>query len=405
MRPLYTVNKERMCPMDYNAAALAMHEKYHGKLAVESLFSVKDRDALSTAYTPGVAEPCRQIAKNPEDVYRYTLKSRTVAVVTNGTAVLGLGNIGPEAGLPVMEGKCVLFKEFGGVDAFPICLNATTKEEVVAAVKAIAPTFGGINLEDIRSPECFEIEAELERDLDIPVFHDDQHGTAIIVLAGVLNALKVVGKDIRRIRVVQNGQGAAGTAIIKMLQTAGVEDIVAVDEHGILYPGRPVGLAGHKASLAQTTNPRHLTGGLAEAVKGADLFIGTSVGGALTKEMAASMAPDAIVFAMANPNPEILPEDAKAAGVRVVGTGRSDFPNQVNNVLAFPGIFKGALAVRARDINAQMKLAAASALAGLIPDEELNEENILPKAFDPRVAQAVADAVAKAARESGVARL
>ena len=391
--------------MDYNAAALAMHEKYHGKLAVESLFSVKDRDALSTAYTPGVAEPCRQIAKKPEDVYRYTLKSRTVAVVTNGTAVLGLGNIGPEAGLPVMEGKCVLFKEFGGVDAFPICLNATTKEEVVAAVKAIAPTFGGINLEDIRSPECFEIEAELERDLDIPVFHDDQHGTAIIVLAGVLNALKVVGKDIRRIRVVQNGPGAAGTAIIKMLQTAGVEDIVAVDEHGILYPGRPAGLAVHKASLAQTTNPRHLTGGLAEAVKGADLFIGTSVGGALTAEMAASMAPDAIVFAMANPNPEILPEDAKAAGVRVVGTGRSDFPNQVNNVLAFPGIFKGALAVRARDINDQMKLAAASALAGLIPDEELNEENILPKAFDPRVAQAVADAVAKAARESGVARL
>ncbi len=391
--------------MDYNAAALAMHEKYHGKLAVESLFSVKDRDALSTAYTPGVAEPCRQIAKNPEDVYRYTLKSRTVAVVTNGTAVLGLGNIGPEAGLPVMEGKCVLFKEFGGVDAFPICLNATTKEEVVAAVKAIAPTFGGINLEDIRSPECFEIEAELERDLDIPVFHDDQHGTAIIVLAGVLNALKVVGKDIRRIRVVQNGPGAAGTAIIKMLQTAGVEDIVAVDEHGILYPGRPAGLAGHKVSLAQTTNPRRLTGGLAEAVKGADLFIGTSVGGALTKEMAASMAPDAIVFAMANPNPEILPEDAKAAGVRVVGTGRSDFPNQVNNVLAFPGIFKGALAVRARDINDHMKLAAASALAGLIPDEELNEENILPKAFDPRVAQAVADAVAKAARESGVARL
>lgn len=405
MRPLHTVNKERMCPMDYNAAALAMHEKYHGKLAVESLFSVKDRDALSTAYTPGVAEPCRQIAKNPEDVYRYTLKSRTVAVVTNGTAVLGLGNIGPEAGLPVMEGKCVLFKEFGGVDAFPICLNATTKEEVVAAVKAIAPTFGGINLEDIRSPECFEIEAELERDLDIPVFHDDQHGTAIIVLAGVLNALKVVGKDIRRIRVVQNGPGAAGTAIIKMLQTAGVEDIVAVDEHGILYPGRPAGLAGHKEALAQTTNPHHLTGGLAEAVKGADLFIGTSVGGALTAEMAASMAPDAIVFAMANPNPEILPEDAKAAGVRVVGTGRSDFPNQVNNVLAFPGIFKGALAVRARDINDQMKLAAASALAGLIPDEELNEENILPKAFDPRVAQAVADAVAKAARESGVARL
>ena len=391
--------------MDYNAAALAMHEKNRGKLTVQSLVPVKDRDALSTAYTPGVAEPCRHIAKNPEDVYKYTLKGRTVAVVTNGTAVLGLGNIGPEAGLPVMEGKCALFKEFGGVDAFPICLNAGTKEEVVAAVKAIAPTFGGINLEDIRSPECFAIEEELERDLDIPVFHDDQHGTAIIVLAGVLNALKVVGKDIRSIRVVQNGPGAAGTAIIRMLQTAGVQDIIAVDEHGILVPGRSAGLEGHKAALAERTNPRRVTGGLAEAIRGADLFIGTSVAGALTPEMAASMAPDAIVFAMANPNPEIMPDAAKAAGVRVVGTGRSDFPNQVNNVLAFPGIFKGALSVRARDINDEMKLEAAHALAALIPDAELSEENILPKAFDPRVADAVAGAVAKAARESGVARV
>ena len=391
--------------MDYNAAALAMHEKNRGKLTVQSLVPVKDRDALSTAYTPGVAEPCRHIAKNPEDVYKYTLKGRTVAVVTNGTAVLGLGNIGPEAGLPVMEGKCALFKEFGGVDAFPICLNAGTKEEVVAAVKAIEPTFGGINLEDIRSPECFAIEEELERDLDIPVFHDDQHGTAIIVLAGVLNALKVVGKDIRSIRVVQNGPGAAGTAIIRMLQTAGVQDIIAVDEHGILVPGRSAGLEGHKAALAERTNPRRVTGGLAEAIRGADLFIGTSVAGALTPEMAASMAPDAIVFAMANPNPEIMPDAAKAAGVRVVGTGRSDFPNQVNNVLAFPGIFKGALSVRARDINDEMKLAAAHALAALIPDAELSEENILPKAFDPRVADAVAGAVAKAARESGVARV
>lgn len=391
--------------MDYNAAALAMHEKNRGKLTVQSLVPVRDRDALSTAYTPGVAEPCRHIAKNPEDVYKYTLKGRTVAVVTNGTAVLGLGNIGPEAGLPVMEGKCALFKEFGGVDAFPICLNASTKEEVVAAVKAIAPTFGGINLEDIRSPECFAIEEELERDLDIPVFHDDQHGTAIIVLAGVLNALKVVGKDIRSIRVVQNGPGAAGTAIIRMLQTAGVQDIIAVDEHGILVPGRSAGLEGHKAALAERTNPRRVTGGLAEAIRGADLFIGTSVAGALTPEMAASMAPDAIVFAMANPNPEIMPDAAKAAGVRVVGTGRSDFPNQVNNVLAFPGIFKGALSVRARDINDEMKLAAAHALAALIPDAELSEENILPKAFDPRVADAVAGAVAKAARESGVARV
>ena len=391
--------------MDYNAAALAMHEKNRGKLTVQSLVPVKDRDALSTAYTPGVAEPCRRIAKNPEDVYKYTLKGRTVAVVTNGTAVLGLGNIGPEAGLPVMEGKCALFKEFGGVDAFPICLNAGTKEEVVAAVKAIAPTFGGINLEDIRSPECFAIEEELERDLDIPVFHDDQHGTAIIVLAGVLNALKVVGKDIRSIRVVQNGPGAAGTAIIRMLQTAGVQDIIAVDEHGILVPGRSAGLEGHKAALAERTNPRRVSGGLAEAIRGADLFIGTSVAGALTPEMAASMAPDAIVFAMANPNPEIMPDAAKAAGVRVVGTGRSDFPNQVNNVLAFPGIFKGALSVRARDINDEMKLEAAHALAALIPDAELSEENILPKAFDPRVADAVAGAVAKAARESGVARV
>ena len=391
--------------MDYNAAALAMHKENRGKLTVNSLVEVRDKDALSTAYTPGVAEPCRKIKENPEDVYTYTLKGRTVAVVTNGTAVLGLGNIGPEAGLPVMEGKCVLFKEFGGVDAFPICLNAKTKEEVVAAVKAIAPTFGGINLEDIRSPECFEIEAELERDLDIPVFHDDQHGTAIIVLAGVLNALKVVGKRIEDIRIVQNGPGAAGTAIIKMLQTAGAKDIIAVDEHGILVPGRSAGFEGHKAALAEATNPRRVTGGLAEAIRGADLFIGTSIAGALTPELAVTMAPDAIVFAMANPTPEIMPDAAKAAGVRIIGTGRSDFPNQVNNVLAFPGIFKGALSVRARDINADMKLAAAKAIAALIPDEELNEENILPKAFDPRVAQAVADAVAKAARESGVARV
>ena len=390
--------------MDYNAAALAMHKAHHGKLTVNSLVEVRDKDALSTAYTPGVAEPCRKIKENPDDVYTYTLKGRTVAVVTNGTAVLGLGNIGPEAGLPVMEGKCVLFKEFGGVDAFPICLNAKTKEEVVAAVKAIAPTFGGINLEDIRSPECFDIEAELERDLDIPVFHDDQHGTAIIVLAGVLNALKVVGKRIEDIRIVQNGPGAAGTAIIKMLQTAGAKDIIAVDEHGILVPGRPAGFVCHKVALAECTNPRRVTGGLADAIRGADLFIGTSVAGALTPEMAATMAPDAIVFAMANPTPEIMPDAAKAAGVRIIGTGRSDFPNQVNNVLAFPGIFKGALSVRARDINASMKLAAARAIASLIPDEELNEKNILPKAFDPRVAPAVADAVAQAARESGVAR-
>ena len=317
--------------MDYNKAALELHSKFPGKIAVQSLCECKDRDALSTAYTPGVAEPCRKIKANPDDVYTYTMKGRTVAVVTNGTAVLGLGNIGPEAGLPVMEGKCVLFKEFGGVDAFPICLNAKTKEAVIAAVKAIAPTFGGINLEDIRSPECFEIEAELERDLDIPVFHDDQHGTAIIVLAGVLNALKVVGKRIEDVKIVQNGPGAAGTAIIHMLQVAGAKNIVAVDEHGILYPNRPAGLEGHKGRLAEETNPDKLTGGLAEAIRDADIFIGTSIAGALTPELAATMAKEAIVFAMANPTPEIMPDLAKQAGVRVIGTGRSDFPNQINN--------------------------------------------------------------------------
>ncbi len=391
--------------MDYNKAALELHEKFHGKLTVQSLVECRDRDALSTAYTPGVAEPCRKIKATPEDVYRYTCKGRMVAVVSNGTAVLGLGNIGPEAAMPVMEGKCVLFKEFGGVDAFPICIDAKTKEEVVAAVKAIAPTFGGINLEDIRSPECFEIEEQLERELDIPVFHDDQHGTAIIVLAGLLNALKVVGKRLEDVRIVQNGPGAAGTAIIKMLMTAGAKHIVAVDEQGIQVPGRPAGLEGHKEKLAEITNPERISGTLADAVRGADVFIGTSVANALSVEAAKTMAPDAIVFAMANPNPEILPTDAKAAGVRVIGTGRSDFPNQVNNVLAFPGIFRGALSVRARDINPAMKMAAARAIAGLIPDEELNEENILPKAFDPRIAGAVADAVAQAARESGVARV
>ena len=386
--------------MDYNQAALELHAKGPGKLTVQSLVPCKDKDALSTAYTPGVAEPCRRIKANPEDVYTYTLKGRTVAVVTNGTAVLGLGNIGPEAGLPVMEGKCVLFKEFGGVDAFPICLNAATKEEVIAAVKAIAPTFGGINLEDIRSPECFEIEAELERDLDIPVFHDDQHGTAIIVLAGVLNALKVVGKKIEDVRIVQNGPGAAGTAIIHMLQVAGARHIIAVDEHGILVPGRPEGLAGHKAKLAEETNPEKLTGGLAEAIRGADIFIGTSIAGALTPELAATMAPDAIVFAMANPTPEIYPDEALEAGARVVGTGRSDFPNQVNNVIAFPGIFKGALEARAERITEAMKLAAAEALADLVSDEELTEEFIMPDPFDDRVAGCVAKAVRDCALSS-----
>ena len=391
--------------MDYAKESLRLHGEWKGKIEVVATVPVKTKDDLSLAYTPGVAQPCLEIQKDIEKSYELTRRHNLCAVITDGSAVLGLGDIGPEAGLPVMEGKCVLFKEFGGVDAFPICLNAKTKEEVIAAVKAIAPTFGGINLEDIRSPECFEIEAELERDLDIPVFHDDQHGTAIIVLAGVLNALKVVGKRIEDVKIVQNGPGAAGTAIIHMLQVAGAKNIVAVDEHGILYPNRPAGLEGHKGRLAEETNPEKLTGGLAEAIRDADIFIGTSIAGALTPELAATMAKDAIVFAMANPTPEIMPDLAKQAGVRVIGTGRSDFPNQVNNVLAFPGIFKGALSVRARDINPAMKMAAAKAIAGLIPDDELNEENILPKAFDPRVADAVAAAVAQAARESGVARV
>ena len=391
--------------MDYNKAALELHENNHGKVGMVSKCEVKNRDQLSTAYTPGVAEPCRKIAANPDDVYKYTFKSNMVAVVTNGTAVLGLGNIGAAAGLPVMEGKCVLFKEFGGVDAFPICLDTQDPAEVVRAVEMLAPQFGGINLEDIRSPECFEIERILEEKLDIPVFHDDQHGTAIIVTAALLNALKVVGKDIKDVKIVHNGPGAAGTAIIKMLQTAGATDITAVDEHGILYEGRPAGLADHKAWLATVTNPRKLTGGLAEAVKDADVFIGTSVANVLKPEMIETMAKDAVVFAMANPNPEVMPDVAKAAGVRVIGTGRSDFPNQINNVLAVPGVFKGALSVRARDINPAMKLAAVKALAGIITDEELNEDYIIPNAFDPRVVDRIAAAVAQAARDTGVARL
>ena len=344
--------------MDYNKAALEMHESHHGKVGIVSKVEVRTRDDLSTAYTPGVAEPCRKIKENPDDVYKYTFKSNMVAVVSNGTAVLGLGDIGPEAGLPVMEGKAVLFKEFGGVDAFPICIDAHDAASVIAACKAIAPTFGGINLEDIKSPECFEIEETLERELDIPVFHDDQHGTAIVVTAALINALRVVGKKMEDVHIVLNGPGAAGTAIIKMLMTAGAKDIVAVDQFGTL-----------------------------------------------TTELCKTMNPDAIVFAMANPTPEIMPDEAKAGGVRVMATGRSDFPNQVNNVLCFPGLFKGALSVRARDINDAMKLAAAYAIADLITDEDRSEENIIPGAFDPRVAEAVASAVAKAARETGVARL
>ena len=404
----YTENKpfekRGMKRMDYYQRALDLHAQHHGKIEVCSKVPVKTRDDLSTAYTPGVAQPCREIAADPAAAYTYTAKGNLVAVVTNGTAVLGLGDIGAAASMPVMEGKAVLFKEFGGVDAFPICLDTKDPEKVIEAVRLLAPTFGGVNLEDISSPNCFYIEETLERELDIPVFHDDQHGTAIVVTAALIGALRVVGKELSDIRVVVNGPGAAGTAIIKMLLAAGVRDVIACDENGILYKDRGVGIADHKAMLCEITNLGDLRGTLADAVRGADVFIGVSVGGALKPEMVRTMAEDAIIFAMANPTPEITPEEAKAAGARVVGTGRSDYANQINNVLAFPGVFKGALSVRARDINSAMKVAAAHAIADLVSDEERNEDYIIPGAFDPRVAEAVAAAVAKAARETGVAR-
>ncbi len=390
--------------MDYNQAALELHKQNKGKLETVSKVPVKNREDLSLAYTPGVAEPCRKIQANPDDVYTYTSKGNMVAVVTNGTAVLGLGDIGPQAALPVMEGKAVLFKEFGGVDAFPICLDTKDPEKIIEAVRLIAPGFGGINLEDIASPVCFQVEDILERELDIPVFHDDQHGTAVIVTASLLNALRLVGKDITKIHAVVNGPGAAGTAIIKMLRTVGVPHIIAVDENGILYKSRGIGIQDHKAMLCEITNPEDIRGGLSEALVGADVFIGVSIAGALKPDMIRRMAKDPVVFAMANPVPEIMPEEAKKAGVAVIGTGRSDFPNQINNVLAFPGIFKGALSVRARNINNEMKAAAAYALADLISPEELNPDYIIPGAFDPRVAPAVAAAVAKAARDTGVCK-
>lgn len=382
--------------MDYNKQALQMHEQYRGKLEVVCKAPLETRDDLSVAYTPGVAEPCRAIAKNKEDVYRYTTKGHMVAVVTDGTAVLGLGDIGPEAALPVMEGKAALFKKFGGVDAVPICLDTKDPEEIIRTVQCLAPAFGGINLEDISSPRCFEIERRLEALLEIPVFHDDQHGTGIVVTAALMNALKVVGKKIDEIRVVLNGPGAAGTAIIRMMLAAGVKDIIAVDENGILYKERGIGIQDHKKELCEVTNLTDMRGTLADAVQGADVFVGVSVPGVLTPAMIRTMAKDPIVFAMANPTPEIMYDEAKAAGVRVMGTGRSDFPNQINNLLAFPGVFKGALAVRARDINYEMKVAAAKAIAATIPEEELNEENIIPSVFDKRVTENVAQAVAQA---------
>ena len=389
--------------MNYNELALRLHKEHGGKIQVVSTVPLETRDDLSTAYTPGVAAPCVEIHKNPETVYDYTRKHNLVAVVSDGTAVLGLGNIGPEAAIPVMEGKSVLFKEFGGVDAFPICLGTTDVEEIVKTVKYLEPVFGGINLEDIAAPRCFEIERRLKEELSIPVFHDDQHGTAIIVLAAVTNALKIAGKKLSEIKAVFSGAGAAGTAICRLLMKNGLKNVIMTDIDGIVYRGRP-GMDSALSQLAEDTNPENMQGTLADAVKGADLFIGVSAANLLKPEMIKSMAKDPIIFAMANPVPEVMPDVAKEAGALVVGTGRSDFPNQINTVLAFPGVFRGALDARAREINDEMKIAAAQAIADLVSPEELNPEYILPAALDQRVSAAVAEAVKKAAQATGAAR-
>ncbi|MCI6713630.1 MAG: NADP-dependent malic enzyme [Lachnospiraceae bacterium] len=378
--------------MTTNEKALALHEKWNGKLETVSKTPVKTREDLSLAYTPGVAEPCKVIANDPEAAYTYTWKSNTVAVVSDGSAVLGLGNIGPYAAMPVMEGKAVLFKEFGGVNAVPICLDTQDTEEIIKAVTYLAPGFGGINLEDISAPRCFEIEERLKELLNIPVFHDDQHGTAIVVLAGIINALKVVNKKKQDCKVVVNGAGSAGVAITKLLLTYGFPNVIMCDKVGIV--GKETqGLNWMQQKMTEVTNPNNEKGSLADALKGADIFVGVSAPNIVTPDMVSSMNKDAILFAMANPVPEIMPDVAKAAGARVVGTGRSDFPNQVNNVVAFPGIFKGALEGRAVQITEEMKLAAAHAIAGLVPEDELNEDNIMPEAFNPKVAEVVAEAV------------
>lgn len=378
--------------MTNSEKALKLHEEWNGKLDINSKVPVKTREALALAYTPGVAEPCKVIAQDKSLAYTYTMKSNTVAVVSDGSAVLGLGNIGPEAAMPVMEGKAVLFKEFGGVNAVPICLDTQDTEEIIKAVTWLAPGFGGINLEDISAPRCFEIEERLKATLDIPVFHDDQHGTAIVVLAGIINALKVTGKKKDECKVVVNGAGSAGVAITRLLLNYGFTNIIMCDRYGILYEGSG-GLNWMQEKMVNLTNRGLEKGTLADAMKGADIFVGVSAPGVVTKEMAASMNKDAILFAMANPVPEIMPDAAKEAGVRIVGTGRSDFPNQVNNVVAFPGIFKGALEGRAKQITEEMKLAAANALADLVPEDQLGDDNILPEAFDPQVALVVANAV------------
>jgi len=389
--------------MSIKKEALDLHRKWRGKIEVKSRVEIRDSKDLSLAYTPGVAEPCIAIKKDISLSYEYTRRWNTVAVVTDGSAVLGLGDIGPEAGMPVMEGKCVLFKAFADVDAIPLCIRSKDVDEIVNTIKLLSGSFGGINLEDISAPRCFEIERRLKEECDIPIFHDDQHGTAIVVLAAVINALKIVGKDIKDIKVVVNGLGAAGTAITRLLMSTGLKNVIACDIEGAIYEGME-GLDPEKEAMAKITNPEKKKGMLKDVIVGADLFIGVSAPNVLTQDMIRTMAKDPIIFAMANPVPEIMPDLAKEAGARVVGTGRSDFANQINNVLAFPGVFRGALDIRSSDINDEMKIAAAQAIADLIGPEELREEYIIPAAFDERVTQAVAKAVARAARESGVAK-
>lgn len=389
--------------MDYNQQALKMHREWKGKIRVETPCPLTSQDDLAVAYTPGVAAPCLEIAKDVEKSYEYTRRGNLVAVVTDGTAVLGLGDIGPEAGMPVMEGKCALFRAFAGVDAFPICVRSKDVDEIVRTVELIAGSFGGINLEDIAAPRCFEVERKLKERLDIPVFHDDQHGTAVVTVASMLNALKLTGKSLDSISAVVNGAGAAGTACTRLLMALGLRNVVVCDKIGALYPGLP-GMTDAQSALAEVTNPERKRGSLADVIKGADVFMGFSAPGCLTGDMVRTMAKDAMVFACANPTPEIFPEEALAAGAKVVGTGCSDYPNQINNVLAFPGIFRGALDVRAREINDEMKVAAAYAIAGLVPESELRADHIIPSALDKKVAPAVAKAVADAARRTGAAR-
>ena len=390
--------------MDYKEKALEMHREWRGKIRVETPCPLTNKEDLAVAYTPGVAAPCLEIAEDAEKSFEYTRRGNLVAVVTDGTAVLGLGDIGPEAGMPVMEGKCALFKAFAGVDAFPICVRSKDVDEIVRTVELIAGSFGGINLEDIAAPRCFEVEQKLKERLDIPVFHDDQHGTAVVTVASMINALKLTGKKLENISAVVNGAGAAGTACTRLLMALGLKDVVVCDKIGALVPGLS-GMTDAQAELAEMTNPQRKTGTLADVIRGADVFMGFSAPGCLTGDMVRTMAKDPLVFACANPTPEIFPEEALAAGAKVVGTGRSDYPNQINNVLAFPGIFRGALDVRAKEINDEMKVAAAYAIAGLVSEEELRTDYILPSALDQRVAEAVAKAVADAARKTSAARV